>query len=115
VRKPPVSIALSNRLLEKIAKEASKQRRSRSEFVELHFETLFFAEIETENKLFYKNYLEPMHAINQYSKTTCQECQNGKYSILKNDLSLNAQDFWGKVFFHHFFIGVSGAFSQITS
>jgi hypothetical protein len=42
VRKHPVSIALSNRVLEKIDKEASKQKRSRSEFVELHFENVFF-------------------------------------------------------------------------
>ena len=38
-----VSIALSNRVLEKIDKDASKQKRSRSEFVELHFEAVFFA------------------------------------------------------------------------
>ena len=44
MRKHPVSIALSNRVLEKIDKEASKQKRSRSEFVELHFENLFFAQ-----------------------------------------------------------------------
>jgi metal-responsive CopG/Arc/MetJ family transcriptional regulator len=49
VHKHPVSIALSNRVLEKIDKEASKQKRSRSEFVELHFETLFFAKQELEN------------------------------------------------------------------
>jgi hypothetical protein len=41
-RKHPVSIALSNRVLEKIDKEASKQKRSRSEYVELHFENIFF-------------------------------------------------------------------------
>jgi len=41
VRKHPVSIALSNRVLEKIDKEASKQKRSRSEFIELHFEMIF--------------------------------------------------------------------------
>ena len=49
MHKHPVSIALSNRVLEKIDKEASKQKRSRSEFVELHFETLFFAKQELEN------------------------------------------------------------------
>jgi metal-responsive CopG/Arc/MetJ family transcriptional regulator len=49
VRKHPVSIALSNRVLEKIDKEASKQKRSRSEYVELHFETLFFKQPKTEN------------------------------------------------------------------
>ena len=42
--KHPVSIALSNRVLEKIDREASKQKRSRSEWVELHFETIFFVE-----------------------------------------------------------------------
>jgi metal-responsive CopG/Arc/MetJ family transcriptional regulator len=42
VRKHPVSIALSNRVLEKIDKEASKQKRSRSEFVELFFEDAVF-------------------------------------------------------------------------
>jgi hypothetical protein len=41
VRKHPVSIALSNRVLEKIDQEASKQKRSRSEYIELHFEALF--------------------------------------------------------------------------
>jgi metal-responsive CopG/Arc/MetJ family transcriptional regulator len=49
MRKHPVSIALSNRVLEKIDKEASKQKLSRSEFVELHFETLFFAEQVVKN------------------------------------------------------------------
>jgi hypothetical protein len=41
VRKHPVSIALSNRILEKIDKEALKQKRSRSEYIELHFEDVF--------------------------------------------------------------------------
>jgi hypothetical protein len=36
--KNPVSIALSNDVLEKIDKETSKQKRSRIEYVELHFE-----------------------------------------------------------------------------
>jgi metal-responsive CopG/Arc/MetJ family transcriptional regulator len=49
VLKHPVSIALSNRVLEKIDKEVSRQKRSRSEFIELHFETLFFARQELEN------------------------------------------------------------------
>jgi len=44
VRKHPVSIALSNRVLEKIDKEALRQKRSRSEYIELHFETLFFVQ-----------------------------------------------------------------------
>jgi hypothetical protein len=42
VRKHPVSIALSNRVLEKIDKEALKQKRSRSEYIELFFEDAFF-------------------------------------------------------------------------
>ena len=49
MRKHPVSIVLSNRVLEKIVQEASKQKRSRSEFIELHFETLFFVQQELEN------------------------------------------------------------------
>jgi metal-responsive CopG/Arc/MetJ family transcriptional regulator len=44
VRKHPVSIALSNRILEKIDKEASKEKRSRSEYIELHFEKVFFVQ-----------------------------------------------------------------------
>jgi metal-responsive CopG/Arc/MetJ family transcriptional regulator len=49
MRKHPVNISLSNRVLEKIDKEVSKQKRSRSEYIELHFETLLFAERELEN------------------------------------------------------------------
>jgi hypothetical protein len=49
MRKHPVSIALFNRVLEKIDKEASKQKRSRSEYVELHFETLLITQRELEN------------------------------------------------------------------
>jgi metal-responsive CopG/Arc/MetJ family transcriptional regulator len=51
VRKHPVSIALSKRVLEKIDKEASKQKRSRSEYVELHFENIFFKQLEPENEI----------------------------------------------------------------
>ena len=36
-----VSIALANYLLEKIDREASKQKRPRSEYIELHFENVF--------------------------------------------------------------------------
>ena len=46
MHKHPVNIALSNPVLEKIDKEASKQKRSRSEYVELHFETIFFQNLE---------------------------------------------------------------------
>jgi len=42
MRKHPVSIAPSNRILQKIDQEATRQKRSRSEYIELHFETLFF-------------------------------------------------------------------------
>jgi metal-responsive CopG/Arc/MetJ family transcriptional regulator len=42
MRKHPVSIALSNRILQKIDQEATKQKRSRSEYVELFFEDAFF-------------------------------------------------------------------------
>jgi metal-responsive CopG/Arc/MetJ family transcriptional regulator len=41
MRKHPVSIALSNRILQKIDQEATRQKRSRSEYVELHFEDVF--------------------------------------------------------------------------
>jgi hypothetical protein len=41
MRKHPVSIALSNSILQKIDKEATKQKRSRSDWVELHFEDVF--------------------------------------------------------------------------
>ena len=50
-RKHPASIALSNRILQKIDQEASRQKRSRSDWVELHFEILFFKSLETENQL----------------------------------------------------------------
>jgi hypothetical protein len=46
VHKHPVSIALFTRILKKIDKEASKQKSSRSEYIELHFETLFFAQTD---------------------------------------------------------------------
>jgi hypothetical protein len=51
MRKPPVSIALSNRILQKIDQETLKQKRSRSEWVELHFEMLFFRPLEMEKEL----------------------------------------------------------------
>jgi hypothetical protein len=38
----PVNIAFSKQVLQKIDQEASRQKRSRSEWVELHFEELFF-------------------------------------------------------------------------
>jgi metal-responsive CopG/Arc/MetJ family transcriptional regulator len=42
MRKHPVSIALSNRILQKIDQEAIKEKRSRSDWVEVHFESIFF-------------------------------------------------------------------------
>jgi hypothetical protein len=39
--KHPESIAFSNRILPKIDQETSKQKRSRSEYVEMHFEEVF--------------------------------------------------------------------------
>jgi metal-responsive CopG/Arc/MetJ family transcriptional regulator len=41
MKKHPVSIALSNRILQRIDQEAARQKRSRSEYIELHFEELF--------------------------------------------------------------------------
>ena len=41
MRKYPVSIALSNHILQKIDQEAARQKRSRSEYIELHFEKVF--------------------------------------------------------------------------
>ena len=37
-RKHPVNIALSNRILQKIDQEVTRQKRTRGEWVELHFE-----------------------------------------------------------------------------
>ncbi len=48
MRKHPVSIALSNKILQKIDQEALRQKRSRSEWVELHFEGVFFSPSEKE-------------------------------------------------------------------
>ena len=42
MRKTPVSISLSNRILQQIDQEATRQKRSRSEYIELHFETYLF-------------------------------------------------------------------------
>jgi hypothetical protein len=42
MRKRPVSIAFSERILRRIDQEALRQKRSRSEYLELHFEELFF-------------------------------------------------------------------------
>ena len=41
MRKMPVGISLSNSILQKIDQEATRQKRSRSEYIELHFETYF--------------------------------------------------------------------------
>jgi DNA-binding NtrC family response regulator len=44
MRKIPVSISLSTRIIQQIDQEATRQRRTRSEYIELHFETYFFKE-----------------------------------------------------------------------
>jgi hypothetical protein len=49
------SIVLSNRILQKIEQEASKQKRSRSEWVELHFETFFFKPSKPESEIAVKS------------------------------------------------------------
>jgi metal-responsive CopG/Arc/MetJ family transcriptional regulator len=41
MKKHPVSIALSKGILQKIDQEAARQRRSRSEWLELHLEDFF--------------------------------------------------------------------------
>jgi len=51
MRKHPVSIALSNHVLQKIDQEATRQKRSRSKYVELHFERLFVRQPEPEIKV----------------------------------------------------------------
>ena len=51
MRKHPVSIALSNRILQKIDQEATRQKRSRSEWVEIHFENIFFTPPDTEHEI----------------------------------------------------------------
>lgn len=41
MRKHPVSVALSNDILKKIDQEALRQKRSRSDWIETHFEAIF--------------------------------------------------------------------------
>ena len=41
MRKHPVSIALSDDILERIDEEALKEKRSRSDWVQMHFEAIF--------------------------------------------------------------------------
>jgi DNA-binding NtrC family response regulator len=41
MRKIPVSISLSSSIIQQIDQEATQQKRTRSEYVELHFETYF--------------------------------------------------------------------------
>jgi DNA-binding response OmpR family regulator len=41
MRKVPISISLSTSIVQKIDQEATSQKRSRSEYIELHFETYF--------------------------------------------------------------------------
>ncbi|MDD4325665.1 MAG: ribbon-helix-helix protein, CopG family [Candidatus Bathyarchaeota archaeon] len=47
MRKHPVSIALSKRTLQKIDQEAARQKRSRSDYIELHFEQTLNNQQET--------------------------------------------------------------------
>jgi len=42
IRKHPMSIALSKRVLEPIDNEISKQKRSKSDWVEIHLEEVLF-------------------------------------------------------------------------
>jgi hypothetical protein len=44
MRRRPVSFNISPRILNRIAEEAKKDRRSRSDWVEKHFEDLFYSE-----------------------------------------------------------------------
>jgi DNA-binding NtrC family response regulator len=44
MRKIPVSISLSNHIIQQIDQEATRQRRTRSEYIELHFEAYFSKE-----------------------------------------------------------------------
>ena len=41
-RKIPICISLSNRIIQLIDQEARREKRSRSEYIELHFENYFF-------------------------------------------------------------------------
>ena len=50
MRKHPVSIALSNRILQEIDQEASRQKRSRSEWVETTLRGTILQPIEHENE-----------------------------------------------------------------
>ena len=51
MRKKPVSIAFSEKVLRRIDQEAQKEKRSRSDWLEKHFETLFFTQKkETEDR-----------------------------------------------------------------
>jgi DNA-binding NtrC family response regulator len=44
MRKIPISISLSSHMIQQIDQEATQQRRTRSEFIELHFESFFSKE-----------------------------------------------------------------------
>ena len=41
MRKIPISISLSSRIIQQIDQEATQQKRTRSEYIELHFEAYF--------------------------------------------------------------------------
>jgi DNA-binding NtrC family response regulator len=44
MRKIPISVSLSSHIIQQIDQEATQQRRTRSEFIELHFEAFFSKE-----------------------------------------------------------------------
>ena len=44
MRKIPISISLSTHIIQQIDQEATRQRRTRSEYIELHFEAYFSKE-----------------------------------------------------------------------
>jgi hypothetical protein len=46
MRKRPTSFNISPRILNRIEEEAKKDRRSRSDWIEKHFEDLFFKQEE---------------------------------------------------------------------
>ena len=48
MRARPVSVYISPRVLNRIDQEAKRERRSRSDWIETHFEKLFFKEEQAE-------------------------------------------------------------------
>jgi DNA-binding NtrC family response regulator len=56
MRKIPVSISLSNHIIQQIDQEATRQRRTRSEYIELQFETYFSKKNFNEKRPIIKRY-----------------------------------------------------------